>query len=157
MLKEVDFLEMMMALDYKLFMNDDVLTKTDRSTMSVSLEGREPLLDHRLIEYLARVPLKNKYKKNEGKYLLRKILYKYIPKEIIDKPKSGFTLPLDKWLRNELKPIVNKYISLDQLDESIFNIKEVLDIKDRFFNGESLENHVWLILNYQMWKEKWLD
>ena len=157
MLKEVDFLEMMMALDYKLFMNDDVLTKTDRSTMSVSLEGREPLLDHRLIEYLARVPLENKYKKNEGKYLLRKILYKYIPKEIIDKPKSGFTLPLDKWLRNELKPIVKKYISLDQLDENIFNIKEVLDIKDRFFNGESLENHVWLILNYQMWKKKWLD
>jgi asparagine synthase (glutamine-hydrolysing) len=90
-----DFLEQMMAIDYKLFMNDDVLTKVDRATMSVSLEGRDPLLDHRLIEYLARVPSNMKYKNKEGKYLLKKILYKYIPKDIVNKQKSGFQIPLN--------------------------------------------------------------
>ena len=76
----IEFLNQMMAIDYKLFMNDDVLTKVDRATMSVSLEGREPLLDHRIIEYMARVPLDIKYKNKQGKYLLRQVLYKYLPK-----------------------------------------------------------------------------
>lgn len=77
-------------------MNDDVLTKVDRATMSVSLEGREPLLDHRIIEYMARVPLDIKYKNKQGKYLLRQVLYKYLPKEMVDKPKSGFQIPLNE-------------------------------------------------------------
>jgi len=156
-LKNVEFLDQMMAIDYKLFMNDDVLTKVDRATMSVSLEGREPLIDHRIIEYMAKVPLDIKYKKNQGKYLLRQILYKYLPKEMVDKPKSGFTIPLNEWLRDELKSMVDKYICIEKLDNNIFDIKEIMSIKIRFYNGENLGNKIWLILMYQMWKEKWLD
>lgn len=155
-IENVSFLEEMMAIDYKLFMNDNVLTKVDRATMSVSLEGREPLLDHRIIEYMSRVPVNLKYKNNQGKYILRQILYKYLPKEFVDKPKSGFTLPLDDWLRNELKPMIEKYLTKEKLDENIFNIDEIIDLKNKFYNGEDLSNQIWLILVYQMWKEKWI-
>lgn len=153
----IEFLNQMMAIDYKLFMNDDVLTKVDRATMSVSLEGREPLLDHRIIEYMARVPLDIKYKNKQGKYLLRQVLYKYLPKEIVDKPKSGFQIPLNEWLRDELRTMVDKYICLEKLDDNIFDINQVLSIKDKFYKGENLGTQIWLILIYQMWKEKWLD
>lgn len=153
----IKFLNQMMAIDYKLFMNDDVLTKVDRATMSVSLEGREPLLDHRIIEYMARVPLDIKYKNNQGKYLLRQVLYKYLPKEMVDKPKSGFQIPLNEWLRSQLKPLVLKYLDVSRLDESIFNIEEIMQLKKRFFQGEDIGTTIWFILMYQMWKEKWLD
>ncbi|RXJ90613.1 asparagine synthase (glutamine-hydrolyzing) [Arcobacter sp. CECT 8983] len=153
----IEFLNQMMAIDYKLFMNDDVLTKVDRATMSVSLEGREPLLDHRIIEYMARVPLNIKYKNNQGKYLLRQILYKYLPKNLVDKPKSGFTIPLNDWLRDELRTMVDKYICINKLDDKIFDISEIMKIKEQFYNGKNLGTQIWLILMYQMWKEKWLD
>lgn len=153
----IEFLNQMMAIDYKLFMNDDVLTKVDRATMSVSLEGREPLLDHRIIEYMARVPLDIKYKNKQGKYLLRQVLYKYIPKEMVDKPKSGFQIPLNEWLRGELKPLVLKYLNVSRMDENIFDIGEIERIKKRFFDGVDIGTTVWFILMYQMWKEKWLD
>lgn len=153
----IEFLNQMMAIDYKLFMNDDVLTKVDRATMSVSLEGREPLLDHRIIEYMAKVPLEMKYKNKQGKYLLRQVLYKYLPKEMVDKPKSGFQIPLNEWLRSQLKPLVLKYLDVSRLDESIFNIEEIMQLKKRFFQGEDIGTTIWFILMYQMWKEKWLD
>lgn len=153
----VEFLNQMMAIDYKLFMNDDVLTKVDRATMSVSLEGREPLLDHRIIEYMARVPLDIKYNNRQGKYLLRQVLYKYLPKEMVDKPKSGFQIPLNEWLRGELKPLVLKYLDNSRLDENIFDIGEIERIKKRFFDGVDIGTTIWFVLMYQMWKEKWLD
>jgi asparagine synthase (glutamine-hydrolysing) len=154
---KIDFLNQMMAIDYKLFMRDDVLVKVDRATMSVSLEGREPLLDHRLIEYMARVPLSIKYKNNQGKFLLRQILYKYLPKTLVDKPKAGFQIPLNEWLRNELRPLVENYINQQKLDSEIFDIKEVMQIKTKFFLGEEFGTIIWFILMYQMWKEKWLE
>lgn len=156
-IEELDFLNQMMAIDYKLFMKDDVLTKVDRATMSVSLEGREPLLDHRIIEYLAQVPSELKYKNNQGKYLLREILYKYIPKELIDKPKSGFQIPLNEWLRKELKTLVDKYLDKDKLDKNIFDINEIQKIKTDFSKGKDNGTVIWFILMYQMWKERWLD
>ncbi|MDD5156714.1 asparagine synthase (glutamine-hydrolyzing) [Sulfurimonas sp.] len=153
----LNFLNQMMAIDYKIFMSDDVLIKVDRATMSVSLEGREPLLDHRIIEYLARVSIELKYKNREGKYLLRQILYKYLPKNIVDKPKSGFQIPLNEWLRSELRDKVERYLSIEELDCEIFNIDEVQELKKRFFGGEELGTQVWFILMYQMWKERWLE
>lgn len=153
----IEFLNQMMACDYKLFMNDDVLTKVDRATMSVSLEGREPLLDHRIIEYMARVPLEIKYKNNQGKYLLRQVLYKYLPKDLVDKPKSGFQIPINEWLRGELKSLVIKYLGNTKLDKNIFDIEEINLLKKRFFAGEDIGTTIWFILMYQMWKEKWLD
>ncbi|RLA84392.1 MAG: asparagine synthase (glutamine-hydrolyzing) [Epsilonproteobacteria bacterium] len=152
------FLNYMMSVDYKAFMNDDVLTKVDRATMSVSLEGREPLLDHRIIEYLARVPEELKYKNRQGKYLLRQILYKYLPKEMVDKPKSGFQIPLEEWLKGDLRYLVEKYLDEKRLDDEIFNVKEIVELKTKLFLGQYVNiNQIWLVIMFEMWKEKWFD
>jgi asparagine synthase (glutamine-hydrolysing) len=154
----LSYLNYMMSVDYKAFMNDDVLTKVDRATMSVSLEGREPLLDHRIIEYLSRVPEHLKYKNKQGKYLLRKILYKYLPKEMVDKPKSGFQIPLEEWLKGDLRYLVEKYLNEKKLDSEIFNVAEVLELKTKLFLGHYVNiNQIWLVIMFEMWKEKWFD
>ena len=156
MQKDLSFMDNMMLIDYKTFMVDDVLTKVDRATMSVSLEGREPLLDHRIIEFMARVPVELKYKNNQGKYLARQILYKHIPQAMIDKPKAGFQIPLAEWLQTDLKPLVDKYLDPAKLDEEIFNIEEIEKIKKELFDGDVTHaNAIWFILMYEMWKEKW--
>jgi asparagine synthase (glutamine-hydrolysing) len=154
----LSFLNYMMAMDYKFFMNDDVLTKVDRATMSVSLEGRVPLLDHRIIEYLSRVSENLKYKNKQGKYLLRKILYKYLPSEMVDKPKSGFQIPLEDWLKGNLRYLVEKYLDEKRLDNEIFNVEEVINLKTKLFSNKHVNiNQIWLIIMFEMWKEKWFD
>ncbi len=153
---ELSFMDNMMLCDYQTFMVDDVLTKVDRATMSVSLEGREPLLDHRIVEFMARVPLEVKYKNKQGKYLARKILYKHIPQAMIDKPKAGFQIPLVDWMLTDLKRLVDKHIDGTQLDDEIFDISEVMAIKREFYNGNHvLVNVLWFILMFQMWREQW--
>jgi asparagine synthase (glutamine-hydrolysing) len=150
------FSDGMMRIDYKTFMSDDVLTKVDRATMSVSLEGREPLLDHRIIEYMARVPAAQKHQGGQGKYLSRQILYKYIPKTVIDKPKSGFQIPLSEWLQHALRPLVEKYLERTRLDAEIFDVDEVVRIREALLSGDTTDlSAVWFILMYEMWRERW--
>lgn len=151
------YLDKMMSTDFKLFMNDDVLTKVDRATMSSSIEGREPLLDHRISEYMAKVPISIKYKNKEGKYLLRQVLYKYLPRDLVDKPKSGFQIPLNDLLRTELKYLVDLHISREKLDVNIFNVDYILNLKNKFMSGSDVGTTIWFIFIYQMWKEKWID
>ncbi|MFK5975847.1 MAG: asparagine synthase (glutamine-hydrolyzing) [Sulfurovum sp.] len=154
--KNLSAIDNMMRADYKSFMVDDILTKVDRATMSVGLEGREPLLDHRIAEFMARVPKEIKYKNNQGKYLARKILYKHIPKHLLDRPKAGFQVPLESWLKGELKPLVDKYLDIYKLDKEIFEPQKVAQIKKEFFAGDSSHTStIWFILSYQMWEEMW--
>src|SRR5690606_6969573 len=99
-----DTLSYIMAIDYQTYLLDDILQKVDRATMSVSLEGREPFLDHRIIEWAAQLPMEYKYNNGNKKFILKEIVHKYIPKEIMDRPKMGFGIPVEKWLQKELKP-----------------------------------------------------
>ncbi len=150
------FMDNMMLADYKAFMVDDVLTKVDRATMSCSLEGREPLLDHRISEFMARVPLSIKYKNKQGKYLARQILYKYLPAALVDKPKAGFQVPLQQWLLTDLRPLVEQHLTEERLDDKVFHIEQVLNFKLAFYNGDhSKLNALWFILMFQMWREQW--
>jgi asparagine synthase (glutamine-hydrolysing) len=154
--ENLSFLENMMLTDYKTFMVDEVLTKVDRSTMSASIEGREPLIDHRIVEFMARVPDSIKYKNKKGKYLIREILNNSLPKSLIDRPKSGFSIPMSDWLRGDLKLLVEKYLSSSKLDDDIFNTEALRQHCELFFNGDdSKANSVWYILQFQMWREKW--
>ena len=153
-----NFLNEMMRVDYKTFMSDDVLTKVDRATMAYSLEGREPLLDHRIIEYMARVPVELKYKNSQPKYLARQILYKYISPSIVDKPKAGFQVPLEDWLKTDLRYLVEKYLNKSNIDDEIFNPKEIENLKQELFLGNSANTTlVWFIISYEMWKERWFS
>jgi asparagine synthase (glutamine-hydrolysing) len=156
-LERVEVIDQIMAIDYKTFMVDDVLCKVDRATMAFSLEGREPLLDHRLAEYMARVPTKLKYKNAKGKYLLREILKKFIPTELTNKPKAGFTVPIESWLQNELRDkVINALESSILKEDQIFKEKELNKIIHDFKNGK-MENptFIWMIFIYVEWRKRW--
>lgn len=100
-----------MAIDYKTYQLDDILTKVDRATMSVSLEGREPLLDYRVIDFVARLDPSLKINNGNKKYLLKQITHKYLPKEIMNRPKMGFGVPMFDWFKAELKDYLMTYLS----------------------------------------------
>jgi len=156
-LKNNDFLTQMMATDFKTSLVDRILTKVDRATMSVSLEAREPFLDHRLVQYVARIPVNLKYKNGMSKYILRKILYKYVPVELLERPKKGFGIPLAGWLKGELSYLVRDYLNEDKLKrEGIFNPGVVSSSIKDFMNGSINVNKIWFLLMFEMWKEKWL-
>ena len=108
---ENDWLNTLLALDYKTYMVDDILVKVDRATMSVGLEGREPLLDHRIIEFVSQLPSNLKYRNGIKKYLLKKITHKYIPVKLLDRPKTGFGLPVYEWFKNDLRDYLFYYIN----------------------------------------------
>ena len=88
-----------MFADINLYMVDDILTKVDRASMSTSLESRVPLLDHRIVEFALKLPLQYKIKDGKSKYILRKVLEKYVPNNLYDRPKSGFGIPVKEWLK----------------------------------------------------------
>lgn len=152
-----DDVNRMLAIDYRTFLVDNNLTKVDRATMSVSLEGREPLLDHRIIEFAARLPSNYKFADGRTKIILKDIVHKYVPPAIMDRPKMGFIVPIMNWFRVELKEILMHYLAEDRLkQEGIFNYKEVVELRDRYIKGDSVNvQKLWHLLIFQMWKERW--
>ena len=152
-------LKFIMAIDYQTYLPDDILQKVDRATMSVGLEGREPFLDHRIIEWAAQLPMEYKYNKGNKKFIIKEIVHKYLPKKLMDRPKSGFAIPIEGWLQNELKPFVNEY--LDEqfiIKQNIFNNREIQRIKDSFYNGKTEGGQkIWYLLMFQMWYDKWMN
>jgi asparagine synthase (glutamine-hydrolysing) len=155
---ENDFMNKILAQDYRSYMVDDILTKVDRATMSVALEGREPLLDHRIIEFVSQLPSCMKYNNGTTKYLLKKITHKYLPKEIMDRPKAGFTFPMYEWLTTDLKDHLFYYINEEQLSKHGFiNTKRAMKVREEFLDGiEARKIPIWLLLMFQMWWNKWM-
>jgi len=115
--------------------------------MAASIEARTPLLDHRIVSFALNLDEKLKVKNKTAKYILKQVLYDYIPEELFDRPKWGFSIPLDQWLSKELKPLITNTITRERLEEAeIFNVPEVLLLLDRFFKGEKyLYNKIWLV------------
>lgn len=153
-----DPLSFMMAVDYQTYMLDDILQKVDRATMSASLEGREPFLDQHIIEWAAQLPSEYKYHKGVKKYILREIVHKHVPREMMDRPKMGFGIPVADWLQNELKPLAMEYLSEKALAEhGLFNMAEVKKLLTDFFSGRK-EKHlkIWYLLMFQMWYKQWM-
>ncbi|MGI8892283.1 MAG: asparagine synthase (glutamine-hydrolyzing) [Bacteroidia bacterium] len=152
-----DPISYMLAVDYQTYMVDDILQKVDRATMSVSLEGREPFLDQDVIEWAAQLPSHFKYHNGQKKYILKQIVHKYIPSEVMERPKMGFGIPLEEWLLHDLKPLV-----LDELNDQnilkhgLLNISEVKKTISDFYNGRKEKYlKVWHLLMFQMWYNKW--
>lgn len=154
-----DFFERMSDYDIKTYMNGDIFTKVDRATMAYSLEARTPLVDYRVVEYSQKIPFKYKYENGSGKNILKDILYDYLPKEIFDRPKSGFTVPLKNWFRNELKDYVYETLSeknLKKIDD--INISYVKQMIENHMNGKENNYHqIWTLISYIKWMEKYYE
>ncbi|MBC7694117.1 MAG: asparagine synthase (glutamine-hydrolyzing) [Burkholderiales bacterium] len=151
-------LSYMMAVDYQTYLVDDILQKVDRATMTASLEGREPFLDHRIIEWAAQLPDDFKYYKGCKKYILKEITHQYIPKKLMDRPKQGFAIPIENWLAHDLKEKVLYYLNDDKIKEQgIFKVDFIQKLKRDFYSGKKeLAQKLWYVLMFQMWYEKWM-
>ena len=144
----------MMLWDYHRYLSDDILVKVDRATMYHSIEGREPLLDHKIAEFMAQVPFEYKYKDGTSKYLLKKVLERYLPKELIDRPKMGFGIPMFEWFGSELKILFEEYFTQD---DEIINMDYVRDEYKRFIQNRAVNvNLLWFVLVYLKWKERYM-
>jgi asparagine synthase (glutamine-hydrolysing) len=153
-----DDINSMLAIDYITYLPDDILTKVDRATMSVGLEGREPLLDQRLLEWAAQIPGDVKIENGIKKNILKEIVHKYVPKGIMDRPKMGFGVPITQWFKNDLKDYFETYISEKNLGKhNLLNAKMVLDKKNAYYKGNNkMATELWNILMFQMWYERWM-
>lgn len=152
-----DVLSFMMAVDYQTYMADDILQKVDRATMSVSLEGREPFLDQHIVEFAAQLSSDYKYHNGITKYPLREIVHRHIPKELMDRPKSGFAVPVKDWLLKELRPLVMELFSKKMLDHGLFEESQINKLIKDFYGGRTEKYlQVWHLLMFQMWYQKWL-
>lgn len=145
----------MIYQDLMTYHPDDILQKVDRASMAVSLETRVPFLDHELIEFIMRIPLDMKLKDREGKNILKKVLYRHVPKKLFNRPKQGFTIPLGEWLKDPLKDWAYDLIDPKKIkDGGYFNSESVLSLWNEHIEGKGNWSHqLWNILMFQMWNE----
>ena len=142
--------------DFNYYLKDDLLVKVDRASMHYSLETRVPLLDYRIIEFAFNLNSELKMKDKTMKYLLKQVLYDYLPKEIFDRPKWGFTIPLKKWLKTDLRYLLEKYTSREVIERhNLLHYSRVEKIKNQYLRGrDHLFNRLWVIIVLHWWLEE---
>ncbi|MFN7709791.1 MAG: asparagine synthase (glutamine-hydrolyzing) [Holosporales bacterium] len=152
-------LAQMQAWDGALYLPDDVLAKVDRATMHVGLEAREPLLDHRLVEFCWRLPDAMRRSHGGGKVLLRQILQKHVPLSLIDRPKTGFSVPLEVWLRGGLREMVGDLMGLYAPElEAHWPRPARLKLWDDFQAHKNTHSQgLWVLMVYLLWRQRWLN
>jgi asparagine synthase (glutamine-hydrolysing) len=146
-------IERMQFLDMNFYMAEDILTKVDRASMAVSLEVRAPFLDPRIAQFAAQIPLEYKLKGNKGKYILKKAVAPLLPKNILQRPKKGFGIPIAEWLKNRLNPLMHDLLAPERLEkQGLFNSDFVQKIiKEHETNYASHHKQLWTLLVFQLW------
>ena len=148
-----DFRDRMMYLDMRTYLPDDILVKVDRASMAVSLESRVPLLDHRVVEFALALPLAHKLRNGEAKWPLRQLLYRYVPREMMERPKTGFGVPIEHWLRGPLRDWADDLLAPDRLRREGFLDADAVSRlwSDTRSGRRRTHHHVWDILMFQAW------
>ena len=154
----LDDYHIMMQTDFKNYLPDDVLTKVDRASMAVALESREPFLDTKIIEFVASLPASFKIKDGVSKHILKEIVYRHIPKQLLDRPKMGFTIPIATWFEEDLKELFMDYLSEDRIRrEGYLNPSVIASLLKHPHNGKKKNiNRPWNHLMFEMWLERWM-
>jgi asparagine synthase (glutamine-hydrolysing) len=153
----VDLLDRMMLADQTTYLPDDLLAKVDRASMAVSLEVRAPLLDHRVVEFSWRLPRALKIRGDAGKWLLRQVLYRRVPADIVERPKMGFSVPIDRWLRGPLQKWAGELLSREQLGRGgLLNPAPIIAAWRALQQGRQPAGPgLWAVIMFQAWRTRW--
>jgi asparagine synthase (glutamine-hydrolysing) len=153
MARELSPVEAQAFFDLQYYLKDDLLVKVDRATMKYSLETRVPLLDYRIVEFALNLAPELKIQGGTMKYLLKEVLYDYVPRELFARPKWGFGLPLAVWMENELRYLIDEYLSAEAVKRAgVVNYEAVKALKERFDRGDNyLYQRLWALIVLHKW------
>jgi asparagine synthase (glutamine-hydrolysing) len=150
-------LDRMMLADQMTYLPDDLLAKVDRASMAASLEVRAPLLDHRVVEFSWRLPHGLKLRDGVGKWILRQVLYRRVPSAMVERPKMGFSVPIDRWLRGPLKTWAEELLTAKALGrDGLLAPAEILRTWREFQSGRRPAGaRLWAVIMFQSWRTRW--
>ncbi len=153
------FIDQMMMSDMRSYLPNDILTKVDRAAMAVSLETRIPMLDHSIVKHALRTPTAHKLDKGQGKWPLRQILYKHVPRELFERPKKGFSVPINDWIKGPLHDWTENLLDEKRLrEEGYFHVAPIRRSLNLHMSGERDESsHLWPLLMFQAWQDGYKD
>jgi asparagine synthase (glutamine-hydrolysing) len=156
LMRELTPREKQALYDLETYLPDDLLTKVDRATMRYGLEARVPLLDHRVVEFALNLAPNLKYRNGVSKYLLKEVLYQYVPRQLFDRPKRGFSVPLASWLQGDLRYLQEEYLRKEVVERyGVTRFETVKELLRQFNGGNTYVYHrVWLLIVLHYWLQK---